>query len=404
MEIPIDIDEIISDNKDVKGQISEVGEILRAAKDILTDKKAPEDMSKTIAEIFKSGVDVMKNSMPVSKESDNSSMLQAVSLLKELGLLGGGNKDDLMIKILVPLITNSLQPKQDDFWDKLGRLKELGVIKTGDDGSGDGLGSIDKVTQLVELTQTLTNMGLGGTGEKPSVGIEIVRLVAPQLQKIIGDITGAIKAYSDMKKSSVIIPGGISPSVRPVLPINQGASETDAPSHSALIEGKQPELFDPYANLNLNSAETPLGEVRPETPAIKEVKPMNPVIRKIYDAIEARDKNFYLDLKSMMTMYIGPHILESLVSGSITTGAFLQQLATMTSESFFMEDRSKVYFNEFVDSVKQELEASMVSAKCGTCNEIYDYSSEEEFEKDSKTCDNCGGTIEKIQGEKVGTA
>lgn len=404
VEIPIDIDEIISGNKDVKGQISEVGEILRAAKDILADKKTPEDMSKTIAEVFKSGVEVMKNSMPQNKDSANisgvSNIKEIFSFLKESGFIDG-KQDDIIVKLILPILQSSLQPKPDDFWDKLARLKELGVIRMGDEGtSGDVLGSVDKLTQLIELAQTISNMGIGG-GEKPSVAMELVKTLAPQVPKIIENVTGAIKSYSDMKKSAIVIPSGIPSGVNPVLPMHRGASETGAP-HPPLIPEKA-EIFDPYANLNVNATDMPVTNIH-EKPVIEEKKSMNPVMRKIYDAIESRDKDFYPELKNMLVMYIGPHILESLISGAITSGAFLQQLATMTSEPFFMEDKAKIYFNEFIISTKQEAEASQVSAKCGTCGEIYDYNSVEEFEKDSKTCDNCGGTIEIIKEETVGTA
>jgi len=85
-------------------------------------------------------------------------------------------------------------------------------------------------------------------------------------------------------------------------------------------------------------------------------------------------------------MFAGKNTLESLLSGDLTVGTFLDTAAATTKEPLFSTPKAKEYLSSF-------LKASMVSVQCDdvNCRAIYDLE-RIEWQKDP-TCDECGGQL-----------
>jgi hypothetical protein len=309
-----------------------------------------DNLISTLTNVLKTGIDVAKQNQPASAQtiSPESMITAIVSALKtgmEMNKPSNGHSN------LIETITV---------------LKELGIINT--EGKRDEKSLMEQLMELKAMGDSLGLFSGDGTSSMSPLNLLITNL-APRIPDMIQSISEPIKAIADLKKTQILTSAGI-PKVSP------------PPS---MVSQTMPDL----------PSTTPLEKTTMEANA-----QMNPILKNLYDAIQNNDVNYYPQIKELMKIYIGPHILPSLISKEITIDQFLNSLSTMLSQPFFLEDKTKQYFEQFIASCTHEY--TPVIAKCNTCGSEYDFHNKQDFESDSKVCD-CGGTLELINLEEGAT-
>lgn len=330
--------------------LQSVKELITTVKDITgTDSK---DAHKVIAETFKSGVDAMKDMIPKASGNGNvqvdsaNIMNSVVNLMEKMGAF-----------------KQKEEPKQDPL-ELLIRLKTAGLIQMPGEKDDNTLDSVAKIGQLIEVLAPYTK---GGMAEAPSIWVKIIEILGPQVPKIVENITSTINNVAEVTKIKL-------------------SARMNAP-----ILTPTPEIA-PIPPAQVEQSEMP--EVK------KEADTMNPLVRSIYDAVKNNDTNFYPQLKNTITVYIGQHAINALISGTITAESFLQQISPMIP--FAYEPDTIKYFNEFVAWMVEQNPKPFI-VKCDKCYTEFEYHNEDEFKKDSNICE-CGGKLEPMQKEVLGNA
>jgi uncharacterized protein with PIN domain len=73
----------------------------------------------------------------------------------------------------------------------------------------------------------------------------------------------------------------------------------------------------------------------------------------------------------------------------------------MLNQPFFLEENSRLYLSNFISWYKNERDKDIIIARCNLCKEEVEFDTLNDFLRDSKKCENCGGTLEKVEKEEV---
>lgn len=317
---------------------------------------SPDTLLKALSDSMNRGIEVTKQNTPApGTVADPVTTMTAF-----IGALA---------PILTPIITQLMTrpiPVKEDPMDFLIKLKTAGLIQTPE--ANDPLAMLTKMKDMVEL---MGGMGGEGSGGKPNIMLEAIRMLAPQLPKMVGDVTSTIKSVADVSKLKLYRQLGVPTQ----LPPSKGTPSSPLISNTG--------------------NETVVEEQIIEGP-IAEVPVMNPVVRQILDAIEKNDVEFYPKLKDYLGIYVNPGVVQSLVDGEIAEATFLETLSATLQQPFLASDQSKTYFNNFLNSLRPD-PLKLVVAKCAQCGEEFDYEDQKAYDEDGKVCEGCGGTIEAIK-------
>jgi hypothetical protein len=283
--------------------------------------------------------------------------------------------------------------------DTLIKLKQAGLLGETNQGGDPMTKAIELLGNLVPFIQSL---GGGDRGET-TFGVELVRALGPQLGKITGDIADTVKAVATGRS-------GATPISRPAIPQNPAPSVP-------IIEPTQPT------------------EPTPSPPVIvsDEGSPMLPIFRPIQDAVDSRDHAFFPILEQTLQTY-GGQAYAQLLSGTITIDAVIAYVKPFGG-GFLDSHQGRAYLREFLewahtqrngkpDSTSEVTPTGMsesagpgtvpspesilvaetmnepdpfIVAKCESCEQLYDYDSQEDFAKES-TCEECYTKLKIIGG------
>lgn len=348
---------------DMKQQVSEMADLLKSVKTLIGEPQNQGDISKMMAESFKAGLSVLPPQPPPSDKTKD--FLGMISLMKELGAIGqpakeasSGLRDAILLMKELGLVG---QPKPKDegasLRETMALLKDLGVIgQPVEKKDDDPFAMLEKMKTLIDLVKPLAGVG---EGEKPSLGVELVRILGPRVPDMVERITGTVNNVAEVSRMKIAKSMGVNP--------------------AATLPARSPSPPD----------------LPPEVEAPSEPA-MHPVIKEIYDAIESRDRTFYPKLNDMINIYVGPHILPSLLDGTLNIDTFLASLSANLSQPFLLEPKAKIYFEEFLAAFGKQPERAEpqggVVAKCSNCGAEYDFENQEEFDKDEKKCEEAGCT------------
>lgn len=353
----------LDNNNDLKGTtgLSEAVSILREAKDLLNPPQDSVSMGKVIADTFRAGIEVMKESIQKPDSSKNS-ILETLAVLKELGLGYGERKDKSQSpeELIVLLKTMGLfKDDKPDVFSEIKKLRDLGIIKlSSEEKVEDPINSISKVLELIKTISPL--VGSGDQTTSPS--IELIRILGPQMPGIIENITGTINQVAEISKMKISARMGVRP-------------------HEM---AKPPEkMVEKIENI---------GEVIQQR-TIEMPKARNPLIEELLRAVNDNDQEFFTRLQELMTIYINQNIIDTLVDGSVSIDIFLSSLSQITKEPELRSEKVKTYLQSFLDWHQ----AGNVIAECQNCHEEFVYDGEQAFDDDNKLC-SCGGTLQ-LQGK-----
>lgn len=342
--------------EELKHKVGELKELITTIKDLLGPVKDPglntAEVSRALSDSFKLGMETLKGIIP---SQDENKLISTISQLQTLGLLGPKgeqtNQGELILQMLKVIKETGLLDKKEtppppDLFSQLGKLKELGLIKIAGekDAESDPFQMVEKLKSLIDIVRPLISPG--GEAEKPTLGIELVRILGPHVPKMVERIATTIDGVTEVSKLRLTRAMGGSPSPLPASP----------------------------------------PPIAPPSPSTQR----HPTIQQVYDAIEAGDKEFFPKLKEMLDIYVGPHIIPSLLNKSLNVDQFLQSLAQNLNEPFLVGEKAKVYFNNFLASFPPP---SSLVATCRGCSAEYEFSDAKEFEASDKKCEDCGGLL-----------
>jgi len=304
--------------------VKESAELIKTVRDAIgVNNQQQTNLSdpKLIADTFKMGIDAIKNNMPADKSQNVLEIITA----------------------LMPLILPLLQrPKESSLLEQIAALKQAGLIPEHKEESGLS-------SKIVEIA--LTRLIEGSGGEAPSMGVELVRQLAPAVPGMIDRITGTINTVLQYKN--------------PLIPKTQ---------------------------------------VTQENPQQLTQQNILPIFNEILIAAENKNYDFFPKLVHGIGYWLenGDQYLSA-----ITTNEINQEMITMMLAQYggdhLNSDIVKDYISKFIDWYKEQFklllpsekkEAKMIYiAECEKCKTEYEFETKEEIEKEE-------GCLEMVNNEK----
>jgi len=312
-------------------------------------------------------------------------MLETIRILKDTGILGEGSKTsevDVVSKIIEIFVRLGLigkdPPPPPDIFSEIKKLRELGIIKfSGEEKPEDPLESVNKLRSLIEVITPLV-----GGESKTSLGVEMVRIIGPHVPEIVKDITGSVNKVAEVSKAKLSSKLG-------EIPSREVKKEVERS-----ISPQIPKDFSPYEKEEVSLPSQVLEEKKLKERSDNSFVMVNPVIEQTNSAILRRDRGFFPKFAEILIMYVGPHIIDSLLDGTVSINTFRQGVAHLSP--LFLEPQAEEYLKDFLEWYKEEVSkeiSDIVEAECVNCKEKYDFSSKEDFGLDDRVCEVCGGEI-----------
>ena len=345
----------LAPGSDVKGAVSSIGGLMKDLKEagILPNTQSQggnTDTARMISEAFSSGIKAMKDSIPA--ESKNS-LLEAITLLKELGLFK----------------TSDDRPKEKSAMEELAEQMFMDRLKE----KSDPLAEINRIKELAALIVP----GAGPT-EPPSALNKIIETVGPA------------------------IPGLIDRIVRPIDNLISFQREKLAYMHNAQNRGPVPppareELKQPVSPSSAGELAPPSRQAEPVPGPAQEVEEdVNYLaammfLKKLKKMIEIGDKKNFQNVLDGLRFAFGSEVADQYVEGNIRREDLMQTLQRF--DGFFTTGPALDYVNAFFDWADRELKPLMyVCQECGAPEEL----TAAEFAEDPHC--GCGGLL-KLKGD-----
>jgi len=353
--------------QNISDTIKQTLDVATALKQISQPDLPMREINEAISTAYKTGIQVTREALLPQIQNQSDSAIKVVSMLKELGLLE--KKPQVSEMEVTERVIKNLkemgiiaQPKnEDDILNKLIKLREVGLIKMAGEDKEDVSALAEKIRPIIDLVQSL---GLGGvTPEKPNFWTTL----APHIPSFIEKLASPLREYLEIRK----------------IELQQRIQNLSSVPNQNIQQIPQSNI--PIQNPKEESKENLLAQ--------------NPIISEIVNAVQERNHSFFPRLKELLTIFIGGHIFDAIISGQVSKDTVFSLITSSQYGKFFNNEQSKIYFNDFIEWIKKsEVDIKgngSFYAKCNKCNIEYVFT-EEEWANDSKICD-CGGTLEKIQ-------
>lgn len=345
---------------------------------------SPEAILTAVTEAYKAGIEVSRGN-----GNGENKIFEIIKAVKELAPPPEPPKSPNLLELVQALgaLSKHNNPPplpQEDFFDKLIKLKAAGFLGSESPKEDATAKALDMLGSIIPLVQNLS--GGGGGGDNTSTAIELIRQLAPQAGKIIENVTGTInnaiglkaKAMSSMSQTPSMEYAPYSEPSRAVVPV-------------------QPSYMDPYKPSDMNSdyhgapiTITP-GEtipVQPNSPTISpEEEAMFGFFRKFRSAIESSDPKFYPELKSVLQGVVPPDTFTQIVEGTVPVSAISDKIRPYGGEFFSLPPAQK-YMQDFIGW----MQSNEITGACKQCSDEYIYDTLEQIAVDN-VCMSCGGEI-----------
>ncbi len=364
-------------------KLKELTDIIQTAREIFpkSDEVQSEKMGQTLADTFKSGVDVVKEALGPGLSNSQDNVVKVIGALKDLGIFQRPEavKAVSETEIVERTIKNLkemgvlVSPKSgDDSLDKLIKLRETGLIKLAGEDKDDALSLAGKLKPIIEL---VTSLGLGGGSPERA---SFWTTVAPHIPTFIEKLATPFREYLELRK----------------MELQQGMRRVGGYIPAPNRGSGRPIIAQPKPGLT--GEEIPPAGQKEEVPLTQ----IHPIAAEILNAVQSRDQNYFPRLKEILVLFIGPHVPDALVTEQVSIDTFMSSISSSPFGQPFNTLEAKIYLQDFVSWMKGQGEIvkgnGMVIAKCNKCSQEFDFTKEEwEAEKD-KSCDDCEGGILEI--------
>lgn len=366
----------------VTEKLKELSDIVTTARDIFSKEEsgASEKLGQTLAETFKSGVDVVKEALGPQISNSQNNVVGIITALKDLGVFQKPEPTkqvseteivERTIKNLKDMGIIGAPKSDDDLLSKLLKLRETGLIKMAGEDKEDVSTLAGKLKPIIEM---VTSLGLGGGAPERST---FWNTLAPHIPAFIEKLATPFREYLELRKLEIqqnVRRGG-----RQFIPLNRG------PTGSGLEPGAQVGAENIAANPS--EQETPIQ--------------LHPIASEILNAVQTRNLNYFPRLKEILVLFIGPHVPEALVTKQVSIDTFLSMIAQSPVGQPFNIPESKIYLQDFISWLEKQAVVSggngMVIVKCNACHEEFDITKEEwEDPGEDKKCECGNGILELV--------
>lgn len=381
-----------NDGKEVD-KLKDLSELVKTIQGIYPQVQPGEIQSK-IFDAFKAGIDAKASSIQTDVANQAANTLSTNQLMLELikrrdvdAVTNKPSEMATLLSVILPKLLDKPAPKEDDFLDKLIKLKTAGLF-------GDDKPKEEPTTKAIELIGTLLplvkSLGGGDSNDSGSVLIELVRQLAPQAGKIIGDVTGTINNAIGLKAKSVQYNPIESPTMLdvsnnpPIRSISEQPNYMDPYKPADPLVGLNPQMGMPetYGTPSDNLTGAPVISA----PMSAEEEAMFGFFKKFRQAIESNDEKFYPELKSVLQGIVSPDAFTQIVEGTIPVSVISDKIRPYGGE-YFSSPQAQKYMTNFIGWMR----ASETIGKCSLCGEEYIYDNPEQLATDNRCA--CGGEI-----------
>jgi hypothetical protein len=362
-------------------KLKEFSDIVSTAKEIFprAEPGTSEKMGQTLADTFKSGVDVVKEALGPGFSNSQDNVVKVIGALKDLGIFQKPEsiKPVSETEIVERTIKNLkemgvlISPKSEDATlDKLIKLRESGLIKLAGEDKEDALSLAGKLKPIIEL---VTSLGLGGGSPERAT---FWNSVAPHIPTFIEKLATPFREYLELRKME--LQQGVK-RVGGYIPVNRG------PVRPIVTQGKPV----------VTGEEVSLGQKEEAPP-----QQIHPIAAEILNSIQSRDRNYFPRLKENLILFIGPHVPDALVTGQVSVEAFMSMVSSSPFGQLFNTLEARIYLQDFISWMK-EIEVvkgnGAVIAKCNKCSHEFEFTKVEWEGEEDKSCDDCeGGILELV--------
>lgn len=332
------------------------------------------------------------------------SMFKIVSMLKDLGVVGGSQ--------------TAIPPKS--VLEQLAELKAFGIDPLHKDDP------LDQITKMKQIVTTLADvMGSGGKGqaERPSIVEKLIDALAPHLPRMIGDLKSvtenAIKAQEMQgrvsrpatrglppvrESASPIYPPPTSPEYPPELP--KGSEQEHVPVGSEDFPGRGEQPPTPPTEKKVDGGEgipvslndeaevisLPDGSVvnqpvvTPPLEKIKEPVNMEPLMQQLYMLIkEGKTDAFPAIYQTVLPIPGAAEMIQGVLKDEVSVDEFKVALGMYGGRPYqhkdFIPKRNR-FVDGFVKWLKENVDP-IFEAICSKCKSGFAYESEEHFASDT---------------------
>ena len=259
--------------------------------------------------------------------------------------------------VVLAMVQSMTKKKEMDPIQMMAALKDMsGASPQGQ--FTDALGMFSQISEIVQSMQPSSN---------PIH--DILKQVMPHVGGVLENVAGGLREMVQMKREALALQAGGM----------HGRRQLSAPEAEAMPVSSQS-----------NQAE--------------ETVTMHPIMKKIYDAVINKDASFYPELETIIKMNMGDgnSTTESLVDGSITVEAFVEQIANFIPQFNQPEMKAQMieYMQGFIMHKLEEFEANNYITKCDKCPHEVAFGSEKEYIEDEQggVCgeNECTGQLQPV--------
>lgn len=355
-------------------KMKEFSNVLDNVRKFIPSEKAtsitdPIETAKIIQETFNAGVEAVNKMHPSDKGNTPDPTAMLTNMITVLAKLGVFDKPAPVEKF--------------DMLTEIIKLRETGLIKlAGEEKREDPMDSFSKLAQMMEALAPF--MGKGNI-ETPTLGELAIKTIGPSIPNMVKDIADSIRNVIKIKTvpQPALPPGE---SVEPVMTYPHSEAGINPASAFPYEKTADIPLPDEISEASMSGRPANNNVNEPIVNTAGDNNNMNPVLKELIVAIKNQDSNYYSTLTELITLYLGEHVIESLINGNISPALLLKNV--MHIDSSFGSDDAKKYLIEYVSWIK----SAQVVAICASCQQQFDYRSEEQFKQDNQKCD-CGGDL-----------
>ncbi len=308
-----------------------------------------EAITKAVHEAYRQGVEAAQRGARVDPVAANTGLADVLKALQAFM-----PKPSTGLEILPTLqAAGLLRPAggNDDFLDKLIRLREAGLIPKGDSSEGNTVQkTLDMMASLVPLLQTLG----GGDGKPASAITEIIRVVGPQVGKVVEDVTTTINKALDTRRLG---PPPAPRLVTPPMTVIGGPPNPVPPTSPPIARSPAP------------------ASPGPEPPSAPGGDPaMLPILATLRDMIARNNTDDFPAIRDWILQYGRDETYEALVAGTFTYDQLIAYL-TPWGGAFLAQPYARAYFDAFLAWTRSQV-ADEVAVGCPACEEEFVFPSE----------------------------
>jgi len=327
---------------------------------LMLTQQNKQDLTPTLLEFLKESKD---------KGNDTESFIKMLAIMKEMNQPKQTNSELMtaLVTVGIPVVgkilENMMKPKKEfDVLQTIQALKEM----TGEKPESSFKSAMGMVAQMMDTVQSM----------QPAQGnpwSEALKQIIPHAGTVLGNISGTFKELAQLKREAL------------ALQVNSlhGRRELPGPGTQSIPEGAMP----------ISSAKQ-----------MEDTANMNPIMKKIYDAILTNDTSFYPELESIIEKYMdnGDRIVEGLIVGTISVENFVTNIATMVPQFNTPEMKAQMiqYMEGFVLQRLDEYKANAFLTQCDKCGNRVEFNSEQDYKEDEEqgVCgkDGCDGMLQSV--------